>query len=171
MLFLYRSCSSGARPDRRERIKHRGEFLVFDLDQRNCLLRRFFIDGGNGGHFIPDVSDGVLGENVFVVTRRRHSIHRVGNVLPGDDRQHAFEGFGLGSVNSLDSSVGDRRAEDFAVHHVGEMNVRGVDGATGDFVASVHSRNRHADGSECAGAGSVVRALLSASALLTVRRV
>ena len=107
--------------------------------------RRLFVDRGDGGHLVTVVPHLVLCQNVFVVAGGRDTVHRIGDVLAGDHREHAGQGLGLGSVDSFDDPVGDRRAEDLAVNHVGQGDVGGIDRPARNLVGGIDAGDRNGD--------------------------
>jgi len=97
------------RPLRRrlEWIEDGGQFLVFDFDQGDCTFSSALVNRGDNGHLVADVANLVSGQDIFVVSCWRNTIHRVGHVFSGENGYDAREGLGPGGVDPFDKTVCD----------------------------------------------------------------
>ncbi len=127
-------------------VEHGGQFLVLHFDEGESLFRRSFVHRRHGGHLVPDIPHGVLGQHVFVVSRRRDAVLRIGHVGAGEHRQDPVQRFGPGRVDALDPAMGDGGTEDLAVNHVRERDIARINGPSRHFVVGVDARDGDTDG-------------------------
>ena len=100
-------------------IEVRGEDLVFDLDQFECLLGDGFGNGHHTGNVVAHVAH--LVESQRIVMAHRKNAVRVGRILPHCNRNHAFAFLCAARVDALDARVRVRGMEDLADQHAGTL--------------------------------------------------
>jgi hypothetical protein len=117
----------GALRDRGDRIEHRRQLAVGDLDPGGVLPRE---RGGRGGDRGDDVADEAraLGEHPLVA-----DLEAVGPEL-GDVGWHQRDtpGVNVGGVDGLDQGVGIGRADEGRVQHAVDGDILRVAGGAGD---------------------------------------
>ncbi len=114
-----------ARPDR---VEHRVELLVVDVDQRERLVRLAQRLGGDGGDWIAGKAGPVAREHGLILDLG--AVHpQVGDVA-GDERDNSRRE--RRGVDATDPGVCVRRAQDARLEHPFELHVLGVTDGTGD---------------------------------------
>ncbi|MGX1372853.1 hypothetical protein RKD19_008212 [Streptomyces canus] len=84
-----------------------------------------------------------------------------------EDGHHAGHGEDVGGVDGADAAAGDRGQHQPAVREVGERDLTGVAGGSGDLVAALHPGVRGADGVRACRGGGGHRAASSVKSLST----
>ena len=126
------------------RVENGGQLLVFDLDQLKGLAGDFQCIGGNSGDRLADIAHLVAGEG-HLVLQEDADIFLFRQILGRDDRAHAFERLGFGSVDRADTCMGVRGAQHRGVQHARQGHVIGVYRLAGEFLTSLETRHRFPD--------------------------
>jgi len=126
--------------ERGGQVEHRWQRLVLRLDRGQGRLRGLEGDRGDRRHRLAHVADHVRGEDRLVL--HRGAVADVGRVGRGDDRAHAGDARGARGVEPHQTGVRLRAAEDLAVEHAGQREVRRVDRAARHLARRVDARKR-----------------------------
>ena len=119
------------------RIEHRGQKLVFDLEQAAGFFRRCLGLGHAGRDPLADeahdiVEDvGVVGIDQMILVRRRR-VELARHVLPGEHGDHARHGHRLVALDGLDARMRMRRAQHLQMQRAFGRNVERVARLAGD---------------------------------------
>jgi len=139
----------GAVSEGLEGVEQRRQKLVGDLDELHRPGCRGLVDGGHRRHLVAHEAHLLLGQHVLVVAGRADAVEHVRHVFAGDYGLDPGQGLGRGGVDRDDPRVRVRAGEDLAVEHVGQRDVFGEHGPTGDLGRSVGARVAAADHAAC----------------------
>ena len=143
--------------DRRER-------LVVDVDEVERLEGRQLVLRDDGGHGIADEADLVEAQRLLVLAHGEDPVFDR-KVLPGQDEANARAGECARGVDRLDPRVRKRRAQELRVEHLGQDDIVGEAGLSGDLRAPVDAPARHADDPERAAMLFALRAAVIGAAV------
>jgi hypothetical protein len=128
------------------------QILIFDSDQSGSRGRFHFGPGNYSGNLVANKPDNICSgfgragsaEHWLVLPLQTILIDR--HIPGGIYGDHAWGGFGLGSINRFDSRMRAIREKDLHVQHIFHGEVTGVEGLTPDFAACIHAGERFTDG-------------------------
>ncbi len=129
-------------------IEHRRQLLVIDFDQRQRLFRSIRCQSGHGGDRIADVADFIDRHDCLIFEYRtiiRFDTLVVEDIVAREHRHDAGNLQCLGSIDTLDTRVRVRAAQDLSVTHTRYFQVRQILRLPGHFRFVVQTAHRFAD--------------------------
>ena len=121
-------------------VKHRFEFLPFNVEQRQGFDGRGFVDGRYARHQVAHVSN-LLHRHGVLVFGHREDAESVGCVLTGGHGNNTGKGFHPGGVNGLDASIVMGGAQNFTDEFAGQADVVAIPCLAGDLCVGIDKRN------------------------------
>ena len=122
---------------RRQRIRHRGQFLIFHFDLVNRSFGRCFRLRRHSGNFFTDVAHHAIRQNRHIDDPLADPC--AGNILPGHHYFYAGNGKRLGHVDPFYPAVRDGTAQDLDPKHIRQKHIHGIDGFTTDLLFTFDS--------------------------------
>ena len=113
-------------------IKQRFELFVLDVDQLQRRFRDFLAFGCHRRYFFTDEAHDAFSKNRHVVDFAADQ--PTFNVFAGGDGSDAGQRRGAVCIDFLDAPISNRAAEDFGPKHVGQHDIRRIDGPPRNFV-------------------------------------
>jgi hypothetical protein len=134
LVFLVRPQHRGTGLERLVRIDDDGQGVVLDLDLSGAVGRRVAAGRQHRGDLLGLVHHLLDRQHHLGVRHQgRHPVQVVlGEVLAGDDGQHAGHRQRLAGIDLHDPGVGVRAADDVQVQHPGKLDVVDVGPSTAD---------------------------------------
>ncbi len=122
-----------------ERLKHRRQFLIFDLDQVEGLLRDILVVSRDGCHALAKKAHPIVGQDGHILDppAPQPSAH----VSASDDRVYARDLLRRRGVDADDAGVGIGAMQGLAPEGAGKGNIRCVTGVARHLVTPIHSWN------------------------------
>ena len=107
------------------RVYQDGELFVFNFDKFGSIGSGVLIFGNDEGDFLRLEQHLARREHHLLVEEQggHPSKARLGEILTGNDGQHAGKLLGLLGVDALQSSMGIRTADHMTVNHTGKTDV------------------------------------------------
>ena len=129
-----------ARTNGGQRIHHRRQVFVLDLDEFEGFLRRGFVVRGHRGDGFADEVDHVARHDVPIPQRAR-AVPDIREIGSRDDAPNAGMGFRLAGVQPDDPGVVAGAGQQFAGQHPRQIHVGRIGGAAGDLIVSIDARD------------------------------
>ncbi|UQR68261.1 hypothetical protein LRP30_33460 [Bradyrhizobium sp. C-145] len=117
------------------RIVQCRQILVFNFDGFNRALGDLGGGGSDRGDCMSHEQDTIGCEHGRVA--HRSSIADLRDISGGDDPAHAGDRSGARDVDVLDQSVRARTAQDLAVEHTGQLEIRSINVLSGNFADAI----------------------------------